>query len=87
MVTNRGREIIEQFRKSANMIRVSVGKPVRTDLELVTLEKPRNLLAFAARVNDNRQTFLPDHKAVGSKPRDNGLHGNLLDLDAILFHF
>lgn len=65
-----------------------MGKPIRTDLQLVTLEKPRNLLAFAARVNDNRQTFLPDHKAIGltREPHNKELHGDLLDLNSIRFH-
>jgi hypothetical protein len=86
MVTNRGRKLVEQRRKPAYMIWMRVCEPIRTNLQLVSPEKSRYLLSFAAWINDNRKTFLPDHKAVGNESRDNGLHTNLLNLNATRFH-
>ena len=83
MVTNRRRGFVEQLRESANVVRMRMGKPIRADLQLVAPEKSRDLLSFPTRINYNRQSILPDHKAVGSEPQDNGLHANLLDLNTV----
>ena len=52
-----------------------MGKPLRTDLQLVPLEKPRNLLAFATLYTDVRETVEVERSTIvdgycGAVPAD-----------------
>lgn len=85
MISDWCRISIKEFRQSIDMIRMSMGKPVRLHGQLFPLKKPNNLPAIATWINNDHPALSPQQNAVGrsGEPRNGRIHREYFQLNAV----